>query len=1203
MSIWKSPVFYFGVLLMLLVTAALAAPYVVNWNNYRDQLQTYGRKISGREVTIGGDIAVKLFPYPQLEAREVTIGNPGGFANVAFVQADVVRVRLSLGGLFNGSIDVESVETEKPIVNLQRNASGDVNWIFTPEEKVTGAGLLSRVKLDQIDVRSGVVSYDDLKAGHSTLFTGLNAVLSAQSILGPWRMKGDVRWSDVPLQLTVTTSAKQPDTPMSFTLKLAPLDLGLPQAALEGTWNGEVFEGAVRIDPQTSTGEKTSGESTFKPLSLQAKVEVSDRRLSLLKIRIVPADRKDSGTLIEGDAVVQFGAQALAQIDLKSPRINLDTLVGSGVLQQWRDGGLLQVANLLLSKMPAKMIAEFKLNISTLTSGGQALNDVRLTGNVQPEAIRIHEFAAELPGRSTSQFNGIIFPGQTSAQLGGKLTFQSQDLRSFMGWLLPAWKSSFAEHWTGSRGQLNVSASTLDWSAQQLSLDGIAYALDGVAGTAKLSRRFGAAPQFTVEVDAGAIDVDGLVPNGWSILRDGGLPTLGALTAQRDSSDGSERQVDLRAKSILLNGVTAELVHVGFSTGPRGFQLKVIDIGNVGGAKLSGGGNLVDQGNGPEGDIAFKLDAQDPRGFLRLAGLEYGGSTWANALGTTQIDTKVTARPQKSGVEFSVVMRGSSGALNMEVVANVSELEKGRGAMVAASGGLNSADSAALAKLVGVVPATVAGPGDVTFEFKGSLDEGFAFATTVKALDVVAKLEGKADPQLAYFGVNGGFSAAAADGRALFEAVGLPLDAKVGQPLDFKISVAAKDSALVFSDIAGQWAGRRFSGNAEMTSAGRVQADIETDRLDVREALALVFMPWEAPVADASESFVDVSASAWTGDVFIRPMQFETATSPPQNEVVVGLGFEKEERRLSISAPGQQGLNADVALKPQGESFVLSGEARWQVNLADHLKTPEGAGLATGQMMVDGAFSASGRSPAAMLATLDGQGRFGLTDAALPRLTLDGFATDVLSAKTSDALSAALRKLDQAPGTAIGQRVGTVTAKSGELVFSEVELSTSDVRARVAPVYDASSGDMRIVVSVAIPVRNDLPPVTITYSGGNAAMAVRNGSSALAAKLGYELLSKEMAELEKLQQEQQAFLAKEEAQRVEDAQRFADYQNTKAELRQQARVRRFHLAGRDARDKALSAIVDEAVKFSAVRAKLDLARHARRLEVRRVGQP
>jgi uncharacterized protein involved in outer membrane biogenesis len=91
MSIWKSPVFYFGIILLVAVTAALAAPYLVPWNSYRAQLESYGEKLTGRDVAIAGDIAVKLFPWPMLEAKHVSIGNPEGFSEGAFIQADVIR--------------------------------------------------------------------------------------------------------------------------------------------------------------------------------------------------------------------------------------------------------------------------------------------------------------------------------------------------------------------------------------------------------------------------------------------------------------------------------------------------------------------------------------------------------------------------------------------------------------------------------------------------------------------------------------------------------------------------------------------------------------------------------------------------------------------------------------------------------------------------------------------------------------------------------------------------------------------------------------------------------------------------------------------------------------------------------------------------------------------------------------------------------
>ncbi len=1198
MSIWKSPVFYFGVLLFCIVTAAMAAPYVVPWNNYRADLEDYGRKLTGREVTIGGDIAVKLFPWPQLEARKVTVGNPEGFSDAAFLTADAMRVRLSLGGLFNGSIDVQSVEVEGPSVNLQRNSTGSVNWIFVPKEQVAGQGLLSRVKLDQIVLSRGLLSFDDLRNGNSTALTGLDATLSAQSILGPWRMKGDATWNDAVFDINVVTSAKETDQPLKFTVKLLPHDLVYPQAALEGAWDGTAFKGAVRIDPQLSNGEKQSAEGTFKPLAMQALVEASEQRMSLLKIRIAPADRKDSGTLIEGDAVIDFGTQSVARLDLKSPRINLDTLMGAGALQQWRDGGFLSVANQLMLNTPMKLTADYKLNVSVLTSGGQALNDVRISGSLQKEALRVKEFVAELPGRSVGVFDGVLFPGQGAAQLGGKFKFESADTRAFLGWLAPQWREQFAQHWTGSRGRLEVLSGALDWTRDSVAVRSVNFRFDGNAGKASLAASKGAAPLTRVTVEMDQLDLDGLVPNGWSMIRDGGFAS-GISSAAIAGTDASALQVQLAVKRLMLNGVVAQDTAFDVVRQKTGFDIKKLEIGNVGGAQLQGGGALVDKGEGPEGAVTFNLKAEDPRGFLRLTGLEYGRGNWTSALGQTQFTVQISAVAQKSGPEIEILARGTSGALNVNLKATAREIEKGPGMNLTAAGGLNSADGAVLARLVGVQPVNPLGAGDLGFEFNGSIAEGFAVTSRLKALDAVAEFAGTAKPTQAFYGVSGKATVVAADGRAVVNAVGLPLTAGSGQPFQVSTVVAVNEGVLALLDVAGNVAGQRFSGNASVLADKRIEADFETDSIGMTEVLSLAFMPWTGPVNDLGNNFADVREPLFRGEVFLRPLQFETQTATSQKEVVVGIGFDVDERRLSIVGPGENGLKADVVVKPKGDSTMIEGSAVWPVDLPQHFKTREGADLVNGSLLLKGEFKASGRSPAAAFAELKGKGNFWLEDAAFPHMTLDSFQTAVLGATTPAALTVALAQLENGPGTEIGQRIGNFEIANGTMSLSPFGMAVKGVDASISPQVDLTSQHIKLTTVVRLAQQADSPPVTITYEGASAEMGVRQGTSALAAKLGYALLSKEMAELERLQQEQQALAAKEEAQRLEDEQRFADYQNTRAELRMQARVRRFHIVQRERQAKAMQAIVDAAVKASAVTARIDLQRHARRLAVRR----
>jgi uncharacterized protein involved in outer membrane biogenesis len=131
MKVWKSPVLYFGVLLMLAVGPA-AAPFVVDWNSYRADLESYGKKLTGRTVTIEGPISARLFPWPRLTADNVTSPIRRACRDAPFRAAERITVRMTLAGLAQGGIDVQSIEVDEPALMLERRATGEGNWVFTP---------------------------------------------------------------------------------------------------------------------------------------------------------------------------------------------------------------------------------------------------------------------------------------------------------------------------------------------------------------------------------------------------------------------------------------------------------------------------------------------------------------------------------------------------------------------------------------------------------------------------------------------------------------------------------------------------------------------------------------------------------------------------------------------------------------------------------------------------------------------------------------------------------------------------------------------------------------------------------------------------------------------------------------------------------------------------------------------------------------
>ena len=140
---------------------------------------------------------------------------------------------------------------------------------------------------------------------------------------------------------------------------------------------------------------------------------------------------------------------------------------------------------------------------------------------------------------------------------------------------------------------------------------------------------------------------------------------------------------------------------------------------------------------------------------------------------------------------------------------------------------------------------------------------------------------------------------------------------------------------------------------------------------------------------------------------------------------------------------------------------------------------------------------------------------------------------------------------------------------------------------------DLTAATIQVATRVNIVARPDLPPVTITYDGAPGALQKRSGTAALAAKLGYQLLAKDMAALEVLQQQQATLAVQEENQRKQDEARFTAYQEQREELRKRQRERRVFAADQTARAAGMQAGLANALQIGDALNKTDLSARTR----------
>src|SRR5438876_11008031 len=201
MKLWKSPALYFGILLILLVSGAIVAPHVMDWGQYRADIENFGGQLTGRTVTIEGPISVRLFPWTKLAIEDVKIANPKEASEPDLLAAKRVEVRMTLAGLFSGQIRVETIDVIEPVISFERLATGRGSWDIEPAPGVLADRLLDRVKLDQITLTGGTVNLiDRSRHGRATL-DKVDAVISAPGLAGPWRVRGHADYKTKPIEI------------------------------------------------------------------------------------------------------------------------------------------------------------------------------------------------------------------------------------------------------------------------------------------------------------------------------------------------------------------------------------------------------------------------------------------------------------------------------------------------------------------------------------------------------------------------------------------------------------------------------------------------------------------------------------------------------------------------------------------------------------------------------------------------------------------------------------------------------------------------------------------------------------------------------------------------------------------------------------------------------------------------------------------
>ena len=231
-------------LLVVLVAAILVAPSFVDWNGQKGRLAAQFKDLTGRDLTIAGDVSLTLLPAPALSAEEVSLANLAGASAPEMARVRRLDLRIALSPLLRGDVQVESLVLVEPEILLEVLPDGRHNWDLSPadpasaakaeqpaessEDVATGDSISApQIRLDQVTLRRGRIIYrDDL--GEERI-DDLNADISAASLDGPFDFEGSAEFGGSPLEFDIRLGRlpKKGAAPLNITLGLPGVDTAL----------------------------------------------------------------------------------------------------------------------------------------------------------------------------------------------------------------------------------------------------------------------------------------------------------------------------------------------------------------------------------------------------------------------------------------------------------------------------------------------------------------------------------------------------------------------------------------------------------------------------------------------------------------------------------------------------------------------------------------------------------------------------------------------------------------------------------------------------------------------------------------------------------------------------------------------------------------------------------------------------------------
>ena len=328
-----------GVLVMLIVMAVvgvLMLPADRIAQIAADQL----RKITGREVTISGDVGMTFWPVLGVSAQGLEVGNADWAREGAMLSTKSAAIGVDASALLRGEIRITNIEAESPTIRLESRADGRTSWSFsdaggtaTIETETSPERTPQPISLQRLSITNATLIYD-AEGADRVSYQGVDLSLDWPDIDGAADIAATLR----PQAEPVTLDARIERFATFLAGEIAPLRATVSAAGGQVTIAGRgTLQGAVAADLSVKLDSTTGFLSALgagaidlpaglgQSLDLTAKLTLTpDRALTL---REMVADL--GGNTLRGGVDATLNGIPQITASLSAGALDLKSLTGA----------------------------------------------------------------------------------------------------------------------------------------------------------------------------------------------------------------------------------------------------------------------------------------------------------------------------------------------------------------------------------------------------------------------------------------------------------------------------------------------------------------------------------------------------------------------------------------------------------------------------------------------------------------------------------------------------------------------------------------------------------------------------------------------------------------------------------------------------------------------------------------------------------